>query len=695
MINGAESGSETTVAATIASSDMRSGIYLGITGFNSELYEYPIQILTENTKEGYEGFVNSLSMADGTLLYYSVDEALNALQKTELPADLSNVAIVTFTDGLDQGSMMKNVPYEDDMAYLDALNSRIMNETVLGHSIKAFSIGLRGSNVTDIDLFKANLTKLASQPENATEVANMAEVNAKFQEIAESLSKTNYIQTINLKIPGLSNGTRVRFTFDNVSSADKSQLYIEGKFNLKERSLEDVKYVGLTSTSGTVVKGTVEGIFVTFRFEGVQTEDNELIKSENTDEWTYIVSRDIWQINSEFDKTDNSDIVTKRSSAVIMLALDCSSSLAGDFVKVQTNAKDFINTLLEHSVNPNEVTSVSLDKSELMLAVNQTASLKATVLPSTALLKGVTWTSTNSTVATVSANGEVTAHSLGNTTIVATTQDGGFTATCNVNVIVPVSNIELNVNTIDMNAGETSALSLTITPSNADYKQVVWSSSDANVASVDADGNVVAKSFGMATITATTTDGSNLTASCSVYVSTTGHGYINGCEYVDLGLPSKIKWATCNIGAIKQTYFGNKFAWGEVNSKTNYTESNYTLSGVSLGDIKGNPKYDVARAKWGGTWRLPTKAEVEELINKCTWEYDWSTGIGGFTVTGPNGRKIFLPRGNGSSFESIWCSTPDTAVPLAYSLKYGGTYNKYYLESTHRWFGLYVRAVSE
>lgn len=98
VINGAESGSETTVAATIASSDMRSGIYLGITGFNSELYEYPIQILTENTKEGYEGFVNSLSMADGTLLYYSVDEALNALQKTELPADLSNVAIVTFTE---------------------------------------------------------------------------------------------------------------------------------------------------------------------------------------------------------------------------------------------------------------------------------------------------------------------------------------------------------------------------------------------------------------------------------------------------------------------------------------------------------------------------------------------------------------------------------------------------------------------
>ena len=173
----------------------------------------------------------------------------------------------------------------------------------------------------------------------------MAEVNAKFKEIAEKLSQSNYVQTINLKMPGLSNGTRVRFTFDNVNAANKSQIYIEGKFNLKDKSLEDVQYVGLTSTSGTTVKGIVDGIFVNFTFDGVHTDNNVLIKSEFTDEWTYIASNNTWQINSEFDKTENSDIVTERSSAVIMLVLDCSSSLADDFVKAQTNAKDFISTL--------------------------------------------------------------------------------------------------------------------------------------------------------------------------------------------------------------------------------------------------------------------------------------------------------------------------------------------------------------
>lgn len=146
-------------------------------------------------------------------------------------------------------------------------------------------------------------------------------------------------------MPGVSNGTLVRFTFDNVNNAELSSLYIEGTFNLSNRSLENVKYVGMTSTSGTEINGTVDGIFVTFTFEGVRTDNNKLIDSKFTDEWTYITSNDTWQKNSEFDKTENSDIVTERNSAVIILVLDCSSSLASDFVKAQTNAKDFINTL--------------------------------------------------------------------------------------------------------------------------------------------------------------------------------------------------------------------------------------------------------------------------------------------------------------------------------------------------------------
>jgi hypothetical protein len=324
-----------------------SGIYLGIMGFNQQLYSYPIGELANTSKSGFDSFIDDLNMKNGTLLYYSVDQAINTLQSVPLPTNLSTAAIVTFTDGLDQGSMMMNVPYSDDTEYLDALNQRIMNETVSRQPITAYSIGIRGQDVTDVTKFQNNLTKLASSVDNATEVSSMAEVNAKFKEIAEQLSQSNYIQTINLKMPGVSNGTLVRFTFDNVNSAVRSTLYIEGTFNLTERSLENVTYVGLKSSSGTTVKGIVDGIFVSFAFEDVHTDNNKLIDNSFTDEWTYITSNSTWQINSEFDKTENSSIVTERSSAVIMLVLDCSSSLGEDFPKGQTNAKDFINTLYE------------------------------------------------------------------------------------------------------------------------------------------------------------------------------------------------------------------------------------------------------------------------------------------------------------------------------------------------------------
>lgn len=353
-----------------------NGIYLGVMGFNQNIYSYPINALSSDNKVGFDSFIDDLNMKNGTLLYYSVDQALNTMQTTQLPDDLSTAAIVTFTDGLDQGSVMMNSTYQDNTTYLNALNNRIKNEKIGGQSITAYSIGIRGQDVSDVTTFRNNLKKLASSDANATEVTSMAEVNAKFREIAEQLSRSNYVQTINLTIPGVSNGTLIRFTFDNVNSANKSTLYIEGTFNLETRSLENVKYQGLTSTSGTEIKGVVDGIFVTFTFEGVQTEDNVLIDNQFTDEWTYISSNNTWQINSEFDKTENSDIVTERNSAVIMLVLDCSSSLADDFVKAQTNAKDFINTLYDavggkedSEQNPSDNLIYSTTPKDLSLAI--------------------------------------------------------------------------------------------------------------------------------------------------------------------------------------------------------------------------------------------------------------------------------------------------------------------------------------
>ena len=116
---------------------------------------------------------------------------------------------------------------------------------------------------------------------------------------------------------------------------------------------------------------------------------------------------------------------------------------------------------------------------------------------------------------------------------------------------------------------------------------------------------------------------------------------INGHEYVDLGL--SVKWATCNIGASSPSDFGDYYAWGETTPKSEYIMDNSRTYDKFLQDISGNPEYDVARAKWGGLWRLPTKTEFEELKEKCTWRWISDGGHYGYRVQGHNGNSIFLP----------------------------------------------------
>ena len=118
-------------------------------------------------------------------------------------------------------------------------------------------------------------------------------------------------------------------------------------------------------------------------------------------------------------------------------------------------------------------------------------------------------------------------------------------------------------------------------------------------------------------------------------------GTINGHQWVDLGL--SVKWATCNVGASSPSDYGNYYAWGETRTKSEYTVDNSSTYGKSMGDISGDIRYDAARANWGGTWRLPTETEMQELVDKCTWTWTSQGGHNGYRVTGPSGSSIFLP----------------------------------------------------
>lgn len=146
-------------------------------------------------------------------------------------------------------------------------------------------------------------------------------------------------------------------------------------------------------------------------------------------------------------------------------------------------------------------------------------------------------------------------------------------------------------------------------------------------------------------------------------------------EAVDLGLPSGLKWASFNLGASKPEEYGDYYAWGETepyynsqdpftwkDGKTGYdwvsykwcngsamtltkycTNSEYGYNGFTDGKTVLDPEDDAAHVNLGGNWRMPTDAEWTELRTKCTWEWTSVSGVSGHEVTGPNGKRIFIP----------------------------------------------------
>ena len=164
------------------------------------------------------------------------------------------------------------------------------------------------------------------------------------------------------------------------------------------------------------------------------------------------------------------------------------------------------------------VDSVTLSPSAITITEGESQTLKVTITPSDAENKNVTWTSSNTEVATV-AEGKVTALKAGKTTITVTTEDGAKTATCEVTVkakIYPVTGVTLDKTEHEMTEDEEVTLNATVNPDNATNKNVTWTSSNTEVATV-AEGKVTALKAGKTTITVTTEDGAK-TATCEVTV---------------------------------------------------------------------------------------------------------------------------------------------------------------------------------
>ena len=164
---------------------------------------------------------------------------------------------------------------------------------------------------------------------------------------------------------------------------------------------------------------------------------------------------------------------------------------------------------------PVAANGVTLTPNKATLNVGKKQTLTATVLPADATNKNVTWVSSDTSVATVE-SGVVTAIGKGTATITVTTADGGYTATCEVTVKLPVSAVTLNETSTALVVGNTKQLTATVAPANADDSTLVWTSGNAKVATVDQNGKVTAVGVGTTTITATA---GGKSATCTVTVT--------------------------------------------------------------------------------------------------------------------------------------------------------------------------------
>lgn len=270
------------------------------------------------------------------------------------------------------------------------------------------------------------------------------------------------------------------------------------------------------------------------------------------------------------------------------------------------------------------VTGVSFDNTIATLQVGETTTLTATVSPADAKNKNVIWSTSDASVATV-ANGVVTAVAVGTATITVTTEDGGFTATCDVTVNpVAVTGVSLNQTELTLVEGKTATLIATVAPDNAANKNITWSTSDAAVATVN-NGTVTAVAAGTATITVTTEDGS-FTATCAVTVNAPAAATmditLNGEEVpatVEFGNVNKAKTLTFNVAN---------------NGDMNLSGGNIALSGADAASFSLSKTYLMVAAHGTNTFDVTFNSTDEDVQKTATITLTTGELTKSFTVTG-------------------------------------------------------------
>ena len=362
-------------------------------------------------------------------------------------------------------------------------------------------------------------------------------------------------------MPSYASNQYVDWSSDNTAVAS---VNYNGKVTAKS---EGTAVITVTTDDGgytATCTVTVKRVPVT----GISFENSEIEMGLNTNQYISAVIAPSNATNKNITYTsDNSEVLTVYSYGYMYANKEGTANVTA------TTEDGKYTAVCKVTVKRIPVTGVSFEENEIVLDVDYSRYIEATIEPSNATNKNITYTSSNSSVVSVTSYGYMHAYKVGTAVITATTEDGAFVAECTVTVPeVPVTGITLGNPTINVNIGSSASLWADVVPGNATNKKITYVSDNPQVASVDSYGYVYGESEGTAVVTATTEEG-GYTATCNVTVkrvAVTGVSFDTTAYYY--------------VGAdTSQTLYTTVYPYNATNKNVTFSSSDETVASVEDG----------------------------------------------------------------------------------------------------------------
>ena len=463
---------------------------------------YNIKVVVENKKGSNEKSINVLT---GTL----PTGIIRQKGETRWENEAATIELET-TAELQQGTEIQYQVNEGEWKkYSQSISDLRHGDIIFVRLYDGVNESIEESTFVILDNEKPNDAVITLGGNNTTTISTIkATVTLSDNKSGIDFEKCKWVYNDNPSKIGEEESDISRYTGGNISSNGQEielAKMEKGQYYLHILSIDKAGNRKETVSGAITVVQLAEGVTL--------NQTTATINMGNTLQLTATVAPDSTNNKGVTWTSNNTNIATVNASGLV-------TPKAVGTVAITVKTNDGSNKTATCNVTVRQLsTGITLNQTTATVNMGSTLQLTATVAPNTTSNKGVTWTSSNTNVATVNGSGLVTPKAVGTATITVKTADGtNKTATCNVTVRQLATGVTLNKTAATINMGSTLQLTATVAPNTTSNKGVTWTSSNTNVATVNGSGLVTPKAVGTATITVKTNDGSNKTATCNVTV---------------------------------------------------------------------------------------------------------------------------------------------------------------------------------